>query len=1379
MDVTVCLLDEGRRQERLLSRVDGRTLRVRHPRLRKALRYVVDSCTYGRESTDMSDDVERCFRGLDVSVCVLCDEREEVSVMLSKTLFQVFKRARTHCEDDTTVYSFNVSAFGWIGNAWRSCQEEYPHREMCVHTTIRTHKQAIAFLEEAMRNCDGADATLFNLSVERASPESTVVRRGTLRWLSAPLTKKKKKPLGTISHNSRQRSLQREKEEENDYFKVLSSSEHLSVVLCLPVTTYKSSVGALMWTERVRRQRKSGVVMTPQDSTSKVLEMPKMLSVILAEAHRLWTELQVHVKTLHQLRDLNIHTFTEGCKYESRARHVIERCAQGKRDVNRILKCLLTGKNWTAGERLRLGYRHASELALRMLGKVERLSMESSSNSSDNQSVASSISSHSHHHDINRDMKIFLTPTKMKEGEKHEEEKNIIVESPIKIHDEDTNSSSLVVVNRERWETLVLKGLRDAIQSKRMLFGETLDDFSCVFDAFDRNGDGRISASELVEGLRRLDIAVSYVQACEVFEHADTDGDGNISYREFLKMLRVENVVSCHGGELLEDEDVEEKDTIVDVVEKNVDVVEEKVDVVEKNLVENKNIVEKDVVEKDVIETLQERTVEASRKLLQAHIMMNGSHHHHSTNIVKSASPLVGATALARIFRRYERRRCRDTLRIWFANAVLGSPLKPRDKISNNNNNIKETTSWALIQVWRCAAHTRSRILRTMHNISRRHRRDLLDAAISTWKSFTIKNNNNNNKRENALICINLILRHAISVRLGYYFRRWIVFTTSKHVLSNHTNRTVRQAIRVESAKWETKIRKAKEAALRVVEQSRANTQEKIELARLQSCEETKKHQQYVAIRALDSMMRLTRLRVLSSKFRKWHLLSLNIALYVDFPFLSFKNISIYLSFSPFQRFQWPLTHSPTHRYERLTSDVDQVRTRVMKNVNERVRLEREQTIESERKRASLISLNSIMRRYEYSKLQFAFSKWYRHVEMFKAVNRTRIRITNRVRVMFALTRLEAMFRLRTSLAMGVSFRIWRHYVLSCRSSDILQIERASLEQKIHHETNRERQCRGAIVLCSVSRRLDMKIRAIALRRWQNFSKEITLNTSMNIEMERVREEASETIWKHGTELESAMLRASEAMKDRVRVDAVRVLASWFDRKLSIRMARYFRDWKDLVVISEMQRQKAREIKIMKTTLLSVNSNTKRFQMLKCFATWRHLTMTSLQDLRLERVKNELSESMNLEISILEEKATDALRDTKITMRAQQVQDKIRGILSRRRLRTLRQVWSVLRHTTSRNRRLFCLLRRSRHKLMRNGLSRWLRYVTQSAIASAERQRVEFNAHMNAETHRAEVALNRIRTEHVLRRLEHAMCRYRKIRLYRSFCSWRIGTYHK
>ena len=68
-------------------------------------------------------------------------------------------------------------------------------------------------------------------------------------------------------------------------------------------------------------------------------------------------------------------------------------------------------------------------------------------------------------------------------------------------------------------------------------------------------------------------------------------------------------------------------------------------------------------------------------------------------------------------------------------------------------------------------------------------------------------------------------------------------------------------------------------------------------------------------------MMRLARLRALSSKFRKWHLLSLNLSL-----------------------------------YENLTADVEQVRKKVTQKCKEKLQTEINRTIDIERKQACVRS---------------------------------------------------------------------------------------------------------------------------------------------------------------------------------------------------------------------------------------------------------------------------------------------------------------------------------------------------------------------------------------------------------------------------------------
>lgn len=237
---------------------------------------------------------------------------------------------------------------------------------------------------------------------------------------------------------------------------------------------------------------------------------------------------------------------------------------------------------------------------------------------------------------------------------------------------------------------------------------------------------------------------------------------------------------------------------------------------------------------------------------------------------------------------------------------------------------------------------------------------------------------------------VDLLLQSLQVKRIGQFFRRWLIFTTSKHL----TNQSVQNAIRFESSKWETKIRNAKESALRIVEQSRAKTREKIEIVTRKNLKTTKTHRQYVSILILDSMMRLSRLRSLSSKFRKWYLLSLNLSL-----------------------------------YEKLTNDVEKVRERVVENISERVRLERENvisefnernqrekqlTINTERKRTSLCLIEFFTRRKVTQRLKFAFTTWIHHIQINKTIEFTKTRVANRVRIMFALTRLESMLRLRT-----------------------------------------------------------------------------------------------------------------------------------------------------------------------------------------------------------------------------------------------------------------------------------------------------------------------------------------------------------------------------
>ena len=67
-------------------------------------------------------------------------------------------------------------------------------------------------------------------------------------------------------------------------------------------------------------------------------------------------------------------------------------------------------------------------------------------------------------------------------------------------------------------------------------------EFSRVFSAFDRDGDGKISAAELRLCMRAaLGEDVSAEDADRLVASADGDGDGLLSQEEFLKLVRLEN----------------------------------------------------------------------------------------------------------------------------------------------------------------------------------------------------------------------------------------------------------------------------------------------------------------------------------------------------------------------------------------------------------------------------------------------------------------------------------------------------------------------------------------------------------------------------------------------------------------------------------------------------------------------------------------------------------------------------------------------------------------------------------------------------------------------------------------------------------------------
>jgi len=56
-------------------------------------------------------------------------------------------------------------------------------------------------------------------------------------------------------------------------------------------------------------------------------------------------------------------------------------------------------------------------------------------------------------------------------------------------------------------------------------------------EQFDKDGNGRISASELRHVMTNLGEKLSQEEVEEMIREADTDGDGQVNYEEFVSMM--------------------------------------------------------------------------------------------------------------------------------------------------------------------------------------------------------------------------------------------------------------------------------------------------------------------------------------------------------------------------------------------------------------------------------------------------------------------------------------------------------------------------------------------------------------------------------------------------------------------------------------------------------------------------------------------------------------------------------------------------------------------------------------------------------------------------------------------------------------------------
>lgn len=67
---------------------------------------------------------------------------------------------------------------------------------------------------------------------------------------------------------------------------------------------------------------------------------------------------------------------------------------------------------------------------------------------------------------------------------------------------------------------------------------EEIAHFHEVFDIFDRNGDGHITAQELGSVMRSLDQNPSQAELNEMISRIDKDRNGTIEFNEFLDMVK-------------------------------------------------------------------------------------------------------------------------------------------------------------------------------------------------------------------------------------------------------------------------------------------------------------------------------------------------------------------------------------------------------------------------------------------------------------------------------------------------------------------------------------------------------------------------------------------------------------------------------------------------------------------------------------------------------------------------------------------------------------------------------------------------------------------------------------------------------------------------
>ena len=72
----------------------------------------------------------------------------------------------------------------------------------------------------------------------------------------------------------------------------------------------------------------------------------------------------------------------------------------------------------------------------------------------------------------------------------------------------------------------------------------TEEEIAQSFLVFDEDGDGFISATELIDSMARLGEEITHEEANNMIREVDVNGDGQINYEEFVKLMTTKTPIT-------------------------------------------------------------------------------------------------------------------------------------------------------------------------------------------------------------------------------------------------------------------------------------------------------------------------------------------------------------------------------------------------------------------------------------------------------------------------------------------------------------------------------------------------------------------------------------------------------------------------------------------------------------------------------------------------------------------------------------------------------------------------------------------------------------------------------------------------------------------